>query len=79
MYGGLQAAIGALAALAVVRGGLVRTALLTLFFLTAGLASARIFGVALDGGLSSYTATALAFEIPSALIAWWLLRRAAAA
>jgi len=79
MYGGLQAAIGTLAALAVVRGALVRTALLMIGFLTAGLASARLFGTALDGGFSSYTASALAFEIPSALIAWWLLRRRAAA
>jgi hypothetical protein len=77
MYGGLQAALGVLAALAVVRPALVRPALVAFGFLTGGLATGRLLGVALDGGFSSYTAMALALEIPSALFAWLLLRRAA--
>ena len=45
-------------------------------FLTAGLASARLSGLALDGAGSSYTLAALCFEIPTAAIAAWLLARA---
>ena len=75
MYGGLEAAIGVLAGLALLRASLVRPALIAIGFLTAGLATGRLVGVALDGGFSSYTAMALAIEIPSALISFALLRR----
>ena len=75
MYGGLEAALGVLAGLALLRPSLVRPALVAIAFLTAGLATGRLIGVALDGNLSSYTATALAFELSSALIALALLRR----
>jgi hypothetical protein len=78
MYGGLQAALGALAGLAALRPTLVRPALLAIAFLTAGLGSARLLGVALDGGVSSYTAMGLGFEFTSAAIALLLLRRSAA-
>jgi hypothetical protein len=78
MYGGLQIAIGALAGLAALRSALARSALLAIAFLTAGLGSARLLGVALDGGLSSYTAMGLGFEFTSAAVALVLLRRAAA-
>jgi len=44
-------------------------------FLTAGLGSARLAGLALDGGFSSYTATALVFEWVSAAAAFLLLAR----
>jgi hypothetical protein len=76
MYGGLQAGIGALALGGVLRASLERPALLMLLFLTAGLASARLVGLALDGSASSYTLTALCFEIPTAAITGWLLARA---
>jgi hypothetical protein len=79
MYGGLQIAIGLLAGLGVVRPPFVRPALLTLAFLTAGLATARLTGAFVDAGFSSYTWTALAFEVPSAVLAIALLRRPAAA
>jgi hypothetical protein len=75
MYGGLQAALGALAAVALLRPALVRPALVTLAFLTAGLAAGRLGGVGLDGGVSSYTIGGLAFEIISATVAVWLLTR----
>jgi hypothetical protein len=77
MYGGLEAALGALTGLALLRPSLVRPALVAVAFLTTGLAVARLLGVALDGGFSSYTAMALGLEIPSALVAWALLRRTA--
>ena len=75
MYGGLQAAIGVLVGLAVFRPGLVQPALLTTAFLTTGLAVARLSGALIDGGFSGYTLGALGFEILSACVAWWLLRR----
>jgi hypothetical protein len=78
MYGGLQIAIGALAGLAALRANLVRPALLAIAFLTAGLGSARLLGVAIDGGLSSYTATGLGFELTSVAVATLLLRRSPA-
>ncbi len=75
MYGGLQAALGALAGAAFFRAELRRPALLTLAFLTAGLFLARLVGVALDFQVSAYTAVALGFELSSLGIASWLLRR----
>lgn len=65
MYGGLQMAIGALAAAALFRERLVPGALLTLVFVTGGLAATRLAGFLIDGGWSSYTAGALGFEILS--------------
>jgi hypothetical protein len=79
MYGGLEAALGVLAGLALLRPRMVRPALIAIGFLTSGLAAARLAGVALDGGFSSYTAMALGIEIPSALIAFGLLRGRGAA
>ena len=75
MYGGLQAAIGTLAGAAVVRPGLVRPALVLLLFLCAGLAAARLGGTVIDGGTSTYTGVALAFELSSVTVAFLLLRR----
>ena len=74
MYGGLQAAIGVLATLAIYRPDWVRPALVTLLFLPAGLGSARLLGAALDGEVSAYTGFALVFEFSSAGVAAWLLR-----
>jgi len=75
MYGGLQAALGALALGGVLRASLERPALIALLFLTSGLASARISGVFLDGSLSVYTIAGLGFEFTTAAIAGWLLAR----
>ena len=68
MYGGLQAAIGALAVLALVRPDRRRGVVLTLGVLTAGLGVARLLAVVLGAGLSSYTVGALVIEFGSA--AW---------
>ncbi len=76
MYGGLQSAIGCLALLAVLRPAFIRTGLIALAFLCAGLALGRLGGVLLDGDLSTYTSVGLAFEIGSVALAWTLLRRA---
>jgi hypothetical protein len=78
MYGGLQAALGALALCGVLRPPLARSALVTLAFLCSGLALARVSGLALDGGLSAYTVAGLGFEVTSAGFAGFLLARAPA-
>jgi hypothetical protein len=75
MYGGLQAAIGALAFVALIRRDLERTALVMLAFLAGGLFSARTCGALVDGGLSSYTVSALALESSLTVLSIWLLRQ----
>ncbi len=75
MYGGLQAAIGALAALALVRPALVAPALLMLAFLCTGLALGRLGGTVFDGGVTEYTLVGLGFEIASSALAILLLSR----
>lgn len=66
MYGGLQVAIGLIAAAGILRADFKGSALLVLGSLTLSLFSARIFGVATDGGMSGYTIGALIFELFSA-------------
>jgi hypothetical protein len=75
MYGGLQAAIGALALVGAVRSEMTRTALITLAFLCTGLFTTRLLGVLIDGGLSGYTMAGLVFESFSAAVAVIYLRR----
>jgi hypothetical protein len=69
MYGGLQAAIGALALAGFLRANLSNAALLAIGFLSVGLFSARLLGLGLDGGLSTYTGGALAFEAVNSFFA----------
>ena len=75
MYGGLQAAIGVLAALAFARPSLRRPALVMLLVLCTGLGVSRLLGATLDAGFSAYTNVAIVFELGSAAIAAWLLAR----
>jgi hypothetical protein len=75
MYGGLQSAVGLLALGGALRGAWTRTALVAIGTLTAGLGTARLLGVLIDGGFSSYTGFGLGFEWFSALASRWLLRR----
>ncbi|HXK23791.1 MAG TPA: DUF4345 domain-containing protein [Myxococcota bacterium] len=75
MYGGLQAAIGVLALVGALRGNVTRTALVTIGTLTLGLGSARLFGLLMDGGFTSYTGMGLGIEWTSALVSRWLLQR----
>jgi hypothetical protein len=77
MYGGLQAALGLLAALAVVRPTLRRPALVALAFLSAGLGSSRLLAAGAAGEVSGYTGFALVLELGSASIAAWCLTREA--
>ncbi len=75
MYGGLQAAIGAWAALAFFRPELVRGTLTALVVLPAGLASTRLAGALMDDAFTTYTVGALTFEILLVASAAALLRR----
>ncbi|MEM7412148.1 MAG: DUF4345 domain-containing protein [Myxococcota bacterium] len=75
MYGGLQAALGALTGAAFLRDDLRRPALFAIAFLCSGLFVARLSGAALDSGWSAYTGQALGFELVSAGLALWLLKR----
>ena len=76
MYGGLQAAIGALALAAIFRERLIPGVLLTLVFLTGGLAATRLAGMIIDGSMSDYTLGGLIFEITSCGFALFALIRA---
>ena len=75
MYGGMQAALGALCGLGFANPSYRRTALTTLLFLTLGLGLARLAGALLDDGFSAYTGMAFAFEYGSAGLAALALRR----
>jgi hypothetical protein len=77
MYGGLQAALGALALLGALRAPLRRPALIALGFLASGLGLARLLGALLDGDVSAYTAMGLGFEWTTAALAMILLARTA--
>ena len=75
MYGGLQAAMGGLALAAVFRERLIPGVLLTLVFLTGGLAATRVAGLIMDGSMSEYTVGGLAFELLSCGFALFALGR----
>ncbi len=78
MYGGLQVAIGALALAGFLREHLAASALLAIAFLCGGLFTARLLGLAFDGGFSAYTGMGLGFEATSLFFALWLSPRSEA-
>jgi hypothetical protein len=75
MYGGLQAAVGSLALAGSLRDAWQRAALMGLFFVCAGLGSARLLAAVSAGELSFYTSLGLLFEWGSTAAAAWLLTR----
>lgn len=75
MYGGLQMAIGLMAAAGFVHASARRSVLLALAFLTGGLALTRLVGGVIDDSFSAYTTGAVIFEMALALIAIRLLAR----
>jgi hypothetical protein len=75
MYGGLQAAIGVLALLAVFRPDIVKSALVCLATLAGGLLTGRLIGLAIDGGYTGYTGMAIGFEVFFVGISSFLLGR----
>lgn len=74
MYGGLQIAIGVIAAAALLRPALEDAAIGTIGTLAAGLFTGRAIGALLDGGLSGYTIGGLLLESTLAFLAQRLLR-----
>jgi hypothetical protein len=76
MYGGLQAGIGALCLTALLNAEFEKTALVTVFFLSAGLFLGRFTGLLLDGSGSEYTYGALVFEGLNTAVAGTFARRA---
>lgn len=75
MYGGLQMAIGALSATAWWKPRLASGVLLTLVFVSGGLASTRLLGALMDGELTSYTLGGLGFEVTLCALALVALGR----
>lgn len=75
-YGGLQLALAVWLVMALLRGDLLRPALMLLVLLYASLGLARLGGLWLDGGAQqTFNLYAMLFEIVSAGLAFWLLRR----
>jgi hypothetical protein len=81
MYGGLQAAVGALALAGALRPALAPHALLALGALSAGLGIARLASATLAGAFESYTLGALGLEwtMLVAVLALWRRAQPAAA
>ncbi|MBD2857399.1 DUF4345 family protein [Spongiibacter sp. KMU-158] len=77
MYGGVQTALGVLAAAGLVNAAMQRPALIALAFATGGLFSARLLGALLASDFSGYTAGALVFEFLATAVAVILLRKPA--
>ena len=75
MYGGLQAAIGAVALAGALRPAHEALALTVLLVACAGLGSARLLGAVIDGEVSSYTGMALVLELGTVALVSWLRRR----
>jgi hypothetical protein len=75
MYGGLQAAIGALALAGLLRPALARTAMVALLALALGLGGSRVLAAVMVGDWSQYTIGALIFEWITVGAAAVLLRR----
>ncbi len=75
-YGGLQLGLAVWLGLALLRGELLRPALMLLVLLYASLFLARLGGLILDGGAQqTFNLYAMLVELVSALLAFWLLRR----
>ena len=75
-YGALQLALAVWLIMALLRGDLLRPALMLLVLLYASLGLARLGGLWLDGGAQqTFNLYAMLFEIVSAGLAFWLLRR----
>lgn len=77
MYGGLQIAVGALAAAALLRPALRSAALLALAFVFVGLAGGRLVGLLVEPAPGAYNGAAFVYEALSAALAIGLGRRAA--
>jgi len=75
MYGGLQASVGVASLLGALRPALAPQVLRMLAFVFGGLGSSRLLGAVLDDAWSSYTSSALGFELVGFAVCIVLLRR----
>ena len=79
MYGGLQVAVGALCATALLRRSLQDVALIALLYMFAGLAVVRVSLALVYGDFSAYTVFAMSFETGClAFLLWYVLLRKSA-
>ena len=74
-YGGLPIALGLFFLAAALQKVEVRTGLIVMLTATAGYATSRILAVAIMGDLDQYNAAAILYEVTTALLSLWALKR----
>ena len=74
-YGGLPIALGLFFLAAALQKIEVRTGLIVMLTATAGYATSRILAVAMMGQLDQYNAAAILYEVTTALLSLWALKR----
>ena len=74
-YGGLPIALGLYFLAAALQKIEVRTGLIVMLTATAGYATSRILAVAIMGQLDQYNAAAILYEVTTALLSLWALKR----
>ena len=74
-YGGLPIALGLFFLAAALQKIEVRTGLIVMLTATAGYATSRILAVAIMGDLDQYNAAAILYEVTTALVSLWALKR----
>ena len=74
-YGGLPMALGLFFFAAAFREIEVRTGLLVMLTALTGYATARIAAVVISGTIDPYNTAAIAYELTTALLALWTLKR----
>ena len=74
-YGGLPIALGLYFLAAALQKIEVRTGLIVMLTATAGYATSRILAVAMMGQLDQYNAAAILYEVTTALLSLWALKR----
>ena len=74
-YGGLPIALGLYFLAAALQKIEVRTGLIVMLTATAGYATSRILAVAMMGQLDQYNTAAILYEVTTALLSLWALKR----
>jgi len=74
-YGGLPIALGLFFLAAALQKIEVRTGLIVMLTATAGYATSRILAVAMMGQLDQYNTAAILYEVTTALLSLWALKR----
>ena len=74
-YGGLPIALGLFFLAAALQKIEVRTGLIVMLTATAGYATSRILAVAIMGDVDQYNAAAILYEVTTALLSLWALKK----